>query len=386
MVIQVAKDYYDILGVDKDANQKEIKKAYRNLSKKYHPDISDRDDAEEKFKEITEAYEVLSDEEKRAKYDKYGHAGLGDGAGFGGQGRQAGGFGDFGSFDDIFDIFFGERRGRGRDRRGGRSRSRARKGNDLRYRMDISFKEAAFGAEKEITIPRTEDCEACNGTGAASKDDVETCAKCNGRGEIRVKQNTPFGQMVQTRTCDRCEGTGQFITDPCSECNGQGRVKRRRKVSVDIPAGVKDRTKLRIRGEGEAGKRGGPAGDLYVVVNVEEHDIFERKGDDIICEVPISFVQAALGDKIKVPTLDGKVQFEIPEGTQPGSSFRLKDKGISHLNRRGRGDQIIKVDVKIPKKLDDQQREMLKEFAEVSGDEINPEEKGFWDKIGGFFE
>ncbi|GAB6100246.1 molecular chaperone DnaJ [Halanaerocella petrolearia] len=375
------KDYYDILGVDRDASQKEIKRAYRKLSKKYHPDISDHEDAEEKFKEVTEAYEVLSDEEQKARYDRYGHAGVNQDAGFGGQG-QAGGFGggNFGGFDDIFDIFFGEG-GRGR----GRRRNGPRKGADLKYRMSVSFEEAAFGAEKEITIPRTEECEVCDGTGAASPEDVETCAKCNGAGEIKYKQNTPFGQMVQSKTCDRCGGTGQFATDPCSECNGEGKVKRKRKVSVNIPAGVKDGSKLRIRGEGQAGENGGPAGDLYVVVQVESHEIFERQGNDVICEVPINFVQATLGDEIKVPTLDGKVQFKIPEGTQPGTSFRLKDKGIPYINRKGRGDQRIKVKVVIPEKLDQEQKEMLEKFSEISGEEINPEHKGFWQKIKDLF-
>ncbi|GAB6138343.1 molecular chaperone DnaJ [Halanaerobaculum tunisiense] len=371
------KDYYDILGVDQDASQKEIKRAYRDLSKKYHPDISDKENAEEKFKEITEAYEVLSDEETRAKYDRYGHAGVNQDAAGG-----AGGFGQgqAGGFDDIFDIFFGEGGGRGRRRNG------PRKGADLKYRMSVSFEEAAFGAEKEITIPRTEECSACDGTGAASQSDLESCAKCNGTGELKFKQNTPFGQMVQTKTCDRCGGSGQFATNPCSECNGEGKVKRNRKVSVNIPAGVKNGSKLRIRGEGQAGENGGPAGDLYVVVSVESHEIFKREGDDVICEVPISFVQATLGAEIQVPTLDSKVKFTIPEGTQPGTSFRLQDKGIPHLNRRGRGDQRIKVKVVIPEDLDQEQKEMLQEFADISGEEINPEHKGFWDKIKSFFE
>ncbi|AGB41808.1 chaperone protein DnaJ [Halobacteroides halobius DSM 5150] len=370
------KDYYEILGVDRDASQKEIKKAYRKLSKKYHPDISDHENAEEKFKEVTEAYEILSDEEQKARYDRYGHAGVNQDAGFGGQG-QAGGFG--GGFEDIFDMFFGEG-GRGRRRNG------PRKGADLQYRMNIDFEEAAFGAEKEITLPRTEECEVCDGTGASSPEDVESCAKCNGSGEIRYKQNTPFGQMVQTKTCDRCGGTGKFVKEPCSKCNGQGQVKKQRKVSVNIPAGVKDGSKLRIRGEGQAGENGGPAGDLYVIINVKSHEIFEREGDDVICEVPINFVQATLGDEIQVPTLDGKVKFNIPEGTQPGTFFRLKDKGIPHLNRRGRGDQRIKVKVVIPKNLSQEQQDMLKEFADISGEEINPEHKGFWQKIKSFFE
>lgn len=377
VTIMAKKDYYDILGVDQDASQKEIKRAYRDLSKKYHPDISDKENAEEKFKEITEAYEVLSDEETRAKYDRYGHAGVNQDAAGG-----AGGFGQgqAGGFDDIFDIFFGEGGGRGRRRNG------PRKGADLKYRMSVSFEEAAFGAEKEITIPRTEECSACDGTGAASQSDLESCAKCNGTGELKFKQNTPFGQMVQTKTCDRCGGSGQFATNPCSECNGEGKVKRNRKVSVNIPAGVKNGSKLRIRGEGQAGENGGPAGDLYVVVSVESHEIFKREGDDVICEVPISFVQATLGAEIQVPTLDSKVKFTIPEGTQPGTSFRLQDKGIPHLNRRGRGDQRIKVKVVIPEDLDQEQKEMLQEFADISGEEINPEHKGFWDKIKSFFE
>ena len=376
------KDYYDILGVDQDASQKEIKRAYRKLSKKYHPDISDADNAEEKFKEVTEAYEVLSDEETRAKYDRYGHAGVNqDGSGFGG--GQQGGFGGAGGFEDIFDIFFGDRRGGGR----GQSRNRPRKGSDLRYTMTIDFEEAAFGTEKEITVPRTEECSKCDGTGAKSDSDVETCAKCDGTGEIKFKQNTPFGQMVQTQTCDRCNGTGKFVKEPCPNCNGQGKVKKRRKVTVNIPAGVNDGHKLRMRGEGQAGENGGPSGDLYIIIKVEKHELFDREGNNVICEVPVSFVQATLGDEIKVPTLDGKVKFNIPEGTQPGASFRLKDKGIPYLNRRNaRGDQIIKIKVVIPEELDEEQKELLEEFADISGEEINPEQKNFWSKIKSFFE
>ncbi len=366
------KDYYDILGLSRDASKKDIKRAYRKLSRKYHPDVSKEDNAEEKFKEIAEAYQVLSDEEKRARYDQFGHAGVDQDAGGFGQGGF--GQGDFGGFDDIFDMFFG-------GRRGSRRKNAPRKGTDLRYNLTISFKEAAFGVEKEITIPRTEECPNCNGTGAESGSDVERCAKCNGTGEIKFKQNTPFGQMVQTRTCDRCNGTGKFIKNPCSQCHGSGKVKRRRKVSVNIPAGVDNDSRLRISGEGEAGKNGGPAGDLYVVISVKPHKIFERKGNDVICEVPISFVQATVGDEIQVPTLDGKVKFKIPEGTQPGTSFRLKGKGIPYLRGSGRGDQHIKVKVVIPKKLDQDQKELLEKFASISGEEINPEHKGFIQKI-----
>ncbi|WP_018247800.1 molecular chaperone DnaJ [Orenia marismortui] len=369
------RDYYEILGVDKNADKKEIKRAYRKLSRKYHPDVSKEENAEDKFKEITEAYEVLSDDDKRARYDQFGHAGVDQDGGFGGQGGFGGfGQGGFGGFDDIFDMFFG---GGGSSRR----RNGPRKGSDLRINISISFEEAAFGVEKELTIPRTEDCDKCNGTGAKSSSDVETCAKCNGSGEIRFRQNTPFGQVMQTQTCDRCHGSGKFVKNPCSKCDGKGKVKKRRKVSVNIPAGVDDGMTLRVRGEGEAGVNGGPAGDLQVVVNVKAHKIFKRRGNDVLCEVPISFVQATLGDEIQVPTLDGKVKFSIPEGTQPGTSFRLKDKGIPYLRGSGRGDQHIKVKVVIPKKLSDEQKDILKDFAEISGEEINPEHKGFLQKI-----
>ncbi len=373
------RDYYDVLGVDKNASQSEIKKAYRKLAKKYHPDVSDEENAKEKFQEASEAYEVLSDEETRAKYDKYGHAGINqDQAGFNGQG----GFGDFGSFDDIFDMFFGGGRSRGSSRS---RRNRAQKGSDLRYNLEIDFEEAAFGTEKTITIPKTETCETCNGRGAESESDMETCARCNGSGELRFKQNTPFGQMVKTATCDRCNGTGKFVSNPCSDCGGKGRVRKRKQINIDVPAGVETGSRLRMAGEGQAGKNGGPAGDLYISIKVKPHKLFEREGNNVICEFPISFIQAALGDEVKVPTLDGKVKFKIPEGTQPGESFRLKNKGIPYLKRRGRGDQLIKVKVVIPEKLDNEQKELLKKLADISGEEINPEQKTFFDKIKDLF-
>lgn len=370
------KDYYEILGVDRDADQKEIKKAYRKLAKKYHPDMNNDDtETAEKFKEISEAYEILSDPEKRKRYDQYGHSGINeDDFNFEDFARQG-----FGGFDDIFDMFFGN--GMGSRRQGSRRSRRQQKGNDLQYRLEIDFEEAAFGTEKEITIPRTEACDNCNGSGARPGSGTRTCPKCNGQGRIRVSQRTPFGQFAQTRTCDRCDGRGEIIKDPCPECGGSGTQRRHRNLTVNIPAGVDDGTRLRMAGEGEAGERGAPGGDLYIQIKVRDHEIFNRKGDDIYCEVPISFVQASLGDKIEVPTLDGKVKFDIPEGTQPGTTFRLKNKGIEHLNGYGRGDEYIKIKIVIPKKLNYEQKELLKKFADISGEEINPEQKSFLRKV-----
>ncbi len=366
------KDYYEVLGVSRDADQKEIKKAYRQLAKKYHPDMNKDDPkASDKFKEVSEAYNVLSDPDKRARYDQYGHSGLGD------QDFNFDDFarGGFGGLDDIFDMFFGGGMG-GMGRQQG-----PRRGSDLQYRLEISFKEAAEGTKKEITIPRTEACERCDGSGAEPGSSVKTCPKCNGSGRVRVTQRTPFGQFTQTSTCDRCSGRGEIVTDPCTECNGTGRVRRHRNLTVNIPAGVDNGTKLRMANEGGAGEQGAASGDLYIIIKVKPHKIFKRKGDDIYCEVPISVVQATLGDEIEVPTLDGKVKFDIPSGTQPGTSFRLKNKGITHLNGYGRGDEYIKTKVVIPRKLSKEQKKKMLEFAEAGGEEINPEEKSFLRKV-----
>jgi len=370
------KDYYDILGVSRDADQKEIKKAYRKLAKKYHPDMNDGDNekAAEKFKEISEAYEILSDEDKRARYDQYGHSGINQDD-FNFEDFAGGGFG---GFDDIFDMFFGGG-ARGRSSRG--AQRRQKQGSNLQYKLEIDFEEAAFGAKKEITIPRKETCDKCKGSGAKPGSETRTCPQCNGRGQIRSSKQTPFGQFTQSRTCSRCEGTGEIVTEPCPQCDGQGMVRRHRNITVDIPAGVKDGNKLRLSGEGGAGEGSAPSGDLYVIIKVREHEIFDREGDDIYCEVPISIVQAALGDEIKVPTLDGKVKFNIPEGTQPGQSFRLKNKGIQHLNGYGRGDLYIKPKIAVPQDLNDEQKELLMKFAEISGEEINPKEKSFMNKV-----
>lgn len=365
------KDYYELLGVDRDADQKEIKKAYRKLAKKYHPDMNqDGKDTSEKFKEISEAYEILSDPDKRARYDQYGHSGIND------QDFNFDDFarGGFGGLDDLFNMF-------GFGGMGGRRENGPRRGADLQYRLQISFEDAAFGGKKEIRIPREEECDRCGGSGAEPGSDVKTCPSCNGTGQIRTSKQTPFGQFTQSRVCTECGGDGKIISEPCTKCHGSGKVRKERKLTVNIPAGVDTGTRLRMAGEGQAGEKGGPSGDLYIVIDVEDHELFNRKGDDVYCEVPISFVQAALGDKIKVPTLEGKVQFDLPAGTQPGTTFRLKNKGISHLNGYGRGDQYIKAKVMIPKELDDKQKELLEEFAEISGEEINPEHKGFLKKI-----
>ncbi|SDF74758.1 molecular chaperone DnaJ [Sporolituus thermophilus] len=373
------RDYYEVLGVPRTATEDEIKKAFRKLARKYHPDVN-RDnpkEAEEKFKEINEAYEVLSDPERRAQYDQFGHAAFDPGQGAGAGGFS--GFGGFGAggFSDIFDMFFGQA-GFGARHTG------PEKGADLRYDLEISFEEAAFGVEKEIQVPRTEECPTCHGSGAAPGTHPETCPQCRGTGQQQIVQNTPFGRMVNVKTCTRCRGEGKIVRTPCKDCQGRGRVRNKRTIKVKIPAGVDSGSRLRVAYEGEAGVRGGPPGDLYVYIFVKPHKLFTREGSDVICEVPISFVQAALGDEIEVPTLDGKVSLKIPEGTQSGTTFRLKDKGIPHLRGHGRGDQHVRIKVVTPKNLTERQRELLMEFARASGENINPEQKSFFKKVKDF--
>ncbi|MEN6413313.1 MAG: molecular chaperone DnaJ [Veillonellales bacterium] len=372
------RDYYEVLGVAKTASDEEVKKAFRKMARKYHPDVN-RDDpkaAEEKFKEVNEAYEVLSNAERRAQYDQFGHAA------FDGTGGGQSGFGGFssagGGINDIFDMFFGGQTGFGF---GGGRQAGPEKGSDLRFDMEISFNEAAFGVETEIQLPRTEDCSVCHGSGAAAGTHPETCPQCKGTGQVQVMQNTPFGRMVNVKTCDRCQGTGHIVRTPCKECHGQGKVRVKRKIKIKIPPGVDNGSRLRVAHEGEAGMRGGPPGDLYVYIFVKPHKLFTREGSDVICEVPISFVQAALGDEIEVPTLDGKVKLRIPEGTQSATTFRLRDKGIPHLRGNGRGDQHVRIKVLTPQKLNEKQREILQEFAKATGDNISPEEKTFFKKV-----
>lgn len=378
------RDYYEVLGVSKTATQDELKKAYRKLARKYHPDLNkDNPEAAEKFKECNEAYSVLSDEQKRAQYDQFGPEAFENGGMGGGPG--AGGFGGFGGFggsgmEDIFDMFFG---GQGR---GGRSNNAGpQRGADLRYDMEITFEEAAFGVEKEISLKRAERCEHCHGEGAEPGSKVETCPECHGSGYVRFTQNTMFGQMVNERPCSRCHGEGKIISNPCKECGGSGTVKKTKKLKVKIPAGVDNGSRLRVGGEGEAGIKGGPSGDLYVYLYVKPHKFFERDGTTVLCEVPINIVQATLGAEIKVPTLDGQVTMKVPEGTQPGKVMRLKGKGIPSLRGGGRGDQLVRMKVVVPTKLTDKQKDALQKFADISKDNINPEEKSFLNKVKDFF-
>ncbi|MEN6313083.1 MAG: molecular chaperone DnaJ [Clostridiaceae bacterium] len=373
---QSKRDFYEVLGVDKNASDADIKKAYRKLAKQYHPDMNPDDKtAEAKFKEVNEAYEILSDSQKRSRYDQFGHAGV-DPNGFGGAGAGFGDF-DFGGIGDIFETFFGGS-GFGRS---SRSRSGPQKGADLKHSVEVTFEQAAFGIEKEININRHEACSSCHGSGAKAGSSPVTCKQCNGTGQVQYKQSTPFGQFVNVKTCDVCHGEGKVITNPCPACSGKGTIRKTVKINLNIPAGIDDGQTMSLRGEGDPGSRGGPAGDLFVTINVKPHAIFKRQGNDVVCEMPITFVQAALGAELEVPTLDGTVKYNLPEGTQTGSIFRLKGKGIPYLRGNGRGDQYVKVEIDVPKKLNEKQKAILKEFADISGDEVYEHRKGFFDKM-----
>ena len=366
-------EYYDRLGVSKDASQDEIKRAYRKMSKKYHPDINKEPGAEEKYKEVQEAYETLSDDQKRAAYDQYGP----DGAnGFGGQGGFGGfdGGAGFGGFEDIVSSFFG----------GGATRNpnAPRQGDDLQYRVNLSFEEAIFGAEKEVHYNREATCKTCSGSGAKPGTTPVTCGRCHGQGVINVDTQTPLGMMRRQVTCDVCHGTGQEIKEPCQTCHGTGHEKQSHKVSVKIPAGVETGQQIRLAGQGEAGFNGGPYGDLFVIINVNPSDKFTRDGSTIYYTLNISFVQAALGDTVEVPTVHGNVEMTIPAGTQTGKTFRLKGKGAPRLRGGSQGDQHVTVKIVTPTKLNDAQKEALLAFAKASGDEkIAPQKKGFFNKV-----
>ncbi|WP_148714670.1 molecular chaperone DnaJ [Chitinolyticbacter meiyuanensis] len=372
------KDFYDVLGVNRDASDDDIKKAYRKLAMKYHPDRNpDSKEAEEKFKEAKEAYEILSEPQKRAAYDQYGHAGVDPQAGMGGGGFGGGGFAD--AFSDIFGDIFGGGRGGGA---GGRSN--VYRGADLRYNMEITLEEAARGVEKQIKIPSHEECDNCHGTGAKPGTEAKTCHTCGGHGQVRVSQ----GFFSIQQTCPTCHGSGKYIPDPCRKCGGSGRVQTHKTLAVKIPAGVDEGDRIRLSGEGEPGVNGGPPGDLYVVVHLKPHGVFEREGSDLHCEMPISITVAALGGEIEIPTLDGKARISIPAGTQTGQVFRLRGKGIKGVRSAVNGDLMCHVVLETPVNLTSRQKELLREFEEISaGDSAkhNPRAKSFMDKVKDFF-
>lgn len=372
------RDLYEVLGVSKGASDEEIKRAYRKLSKKFHPDINKEAGSEDKFKEVAEAYEVLSNADKRAAYDQYGHAstdpnfGAGGGGGYGGGGFGGGGFGG-GGFEDIFESFFG----------GGRSQNpnAPRQGEDLQYSVNLEFEEAIFGKETTVSYNREEECKTCHGDGAKPGTSPVTCSRCHGTGSLNVERNTPLGRVMTRQTCDVCHGTGKEIKEHCPTCHGSGHTKDKHTVKVTVPAGVEDGNQMRLNGQGEAGKNGGPYGDLYVVFRVKASNQFERNGSEIYYELPINFVQASLGDEVEVPTVHGKVKLKIPAGTQTGTNFRLRGKGAPKLRGSGTGDQHIKIKLVTPKNLSKEQTDLLRQFAKASGMEVEEQDGSIFDKV-----
>ena len=370
------KDYYESLGLNKDASDEEIKKAFRQQAKKYHPDVNPGNQkAEARFKEINEAYEVLSDADKKSRYDQFGHAGVDPNFNAGG----FGGFGGFGGMDfdlgDLFGSIFG---GGGRGASASKNRNAPRKGERVRVDAAISFEEAAFGCDKEVSVSRIESCDDCMGTGCKEGTTAETCGNCNGRGTVTSQQRTPFGVMQSTADCPKCSGRGKIINEPCVKCRGLGLVRRNRSIKVSIPAGIDNGQTISVRGQGSAGANGGEAGDLYVTIVVMRHQLFQREGNSVLLEMPVTFVQAALGAELEVPTLDGKVKYSIPEGTQTGTVFRLRGKGIQNLRGASRGDQYVTVNIVVPKGLSGEQKELLTQFAALSGepaDSADPKKK-----------
>lgn len=372
------KDYYATLGLEKGANEDEIKRAFRKMAMKYHPDKHKGDkEAEEKFKDINEAYQVLSDPEKKARYDQFGTADFNGAEGFGGFG--GGGFGGGGfDFGDIFESFFGGGGG------GGRRRNGPERGSDLEVNLNLTFEEAIFGCEKEVKIIRNENCEECHGSGAKSGTKPETCDKCGGSGTIRVQRNTPLGSFVTQAACDKCGGRGNIIKEPCHKCHGNGKERRQRSININVPAGVDNGNVIPLRGQGNHGKNGGPAGDVYINIRVSPSKIFRREGSDIYIDHHVSFAKAALGAEVKVPTIDGDVSYTIHQGTQSGTVFRLKDKGVQRVNSKIRGDQYVKIIVDIPKNLNEKQKEALHLFMEASGESFDEAKKSsFFDKLKG---
>lgn len=376
------RDYYEVLGVNKGATDDEIKRAYRKLAKKYHPDLNkDNPDAAEKFKEVGEAYAVLSDKEKRSRYDQFGFAGVDPNYGGGG---FSGGFEDV-DLGDIFSSFFGGGFS-GFGGSSGRSRANApRQGESIRKSVMLSFEEAAFGCDKKITIDRVENCKECNGTGAEPGSSPETCPTCNGSGQVRTTQRTAFGTFASTSPCSKCHGTGKVIKKPCKKCGGTGKERRGKTLEVHIPAGIDDGQSIALHGQGSAGTNGGPSGDVIITVGIRPHPLFTRDGYDVWCEVPISYAQACLGDKLIVPTIDGKVEYNVPAGTQPGTVFRMRGKGIQTVNGRGRGDQYVKVSLEVPKNLSDDQKELLRKLEDSDTPQNHTQRTSFREKMKNLF-
>ncbi len=374
------RDYYEVLGLGRGCTEDEIKKAYRQLAKKYHPDLNPDDKtAEAKFKEVNEAYQVLSDPEKKSRYDQFGHAGVDPSAAAG-----AGGYGGYGGFDfgDIGDIFEGFFGGFGGSRRS--NPNAPRQGRDVQSALTIGFFEACKGTKKQITVQRMEACSDCGGSGAAKGTSAQTCPDCGGSGQVRVQQRTPFGAITTQRTCSRCQGKGKIISSPCQKCRGTGSVRVSKKLEITIPAGIHDGQVLTVRGQGDAGVNGGPSGDLNISITVRPDVLFKRDGYDIWCEVPITYMQACLGDEIDIPTIDGAVKQQIKEGTQPGTVLTLKGRGVQNLNGRGRGDQYVELTIEVPKDLNRQQKEILRQFEEALSDKQYEKRKGFFQKLKNF--
>ena len=369
------RDYYEVLGVDRGASEAEIKKAYRKLAKENHPDLNPGDTAAEmRFKEINEAYEILSDKDKKARYDQYGHAGVDPNFGAGGFGG-AEGF-DFGDLGDLFGSFFGGGFGGGRHT----NPNAPARGESIRMSVAISFEEAAFGCEKEITVDRSETCGTCHGNGCEPGTTPEVCPDCHGTGQVQVRRQTPMGVFATSSPCTRCGGKGRIIHQPCKDCHGTGAVHARKKIMTSIPAGIDNGQTISIRGQGSAGHNGGPAGDLLITITVRPHELFRREGTSVLCEVPITFSQAVLGAELEIPTIDGKVKYTLPEGTQSGTTFRLKGKGIPALNGHGRGDQYVTVYIETPRNLTREQKDAMRKFSEALGESNYEERKKFFKK------
>lgn len=365
------RDYYDILGLARDASEADIKSAFRRLARQYHPDVNKSESAEEQFKEINEAYAVLADQQKRGAYDRYGHAGL-DGMGKGAPDFTNVDLGDI--FEELFGFGFGRRSSRQR-------RKVPRRGGDLQYNLMLEFEEAVFGVEKSIEFSRDEECLRCDGSGSEPGSQSSTCPTCKGNGEVRQSRQTLFGNMVQVATCPNCRGSGQIIGSPCKTCNGRGLERKSVDKLVEVPAGVDSGTQIRLNNEGQPGSNGGPKGDLYIAINVRPHKYFRRREDDILLDLDVNIAQATLGADVQVPTVDGDATLSIPSGIQPGKVLRMREKGVPHLRNKGRGDQLVLINVEIPKQLDDDQRELFEQLAENLGTDVHPQERGFFDRL-----